>query len=667
MSGLPPLHRRLSEKLPGWQAIGADPTTLKWIKHGVPVEFLGGKPPAPFVMHELPVSEQESKWWLSKEAPRLIALGVLSEVPVGVEVPDHISKAFCVPKPEPGNFRLVANLRRLNAACRGHPCRYETLKLLRRWGIADTWMVKVDLQDAFYHVPIAPSDRKYFSFRFCGQLYQFNVLPMGWLNSPYYFSKIMRNVVRFWRDPTTALRRRQHQQPPLPPHVLFPSPRRAMGGRAGVRVLPYLDDFLFIFCSKEQAGAGAVWIKAVLDSLGLATNPKKCEWEPSQSVHHLGITVNTAAGVFEVPREKLRKIRRLAVDLRVTAKKNHRLVLKRELAKFCGFAQSVKLAISPANLFLRNAYTDISQPVSWSGRVRLSRRTMRDLDWWASLDVKHTSAPIQLRPAVVELYCDASDHSWGGKLGNMVARSFWGPDELPAHINMKELRAVRYSLLSFLSHVRDRVVMVREDNTTTQAILGKGSSRSPALHDEFRKLWMMLEEFNIVLQVSRVASADNLADAASRWLDSADYKLHPRWFKWLETRYGPHDVDLFATNTNKQLPRFYSRFYCPGSSGVDSLLQPWGGQNCYANPPYDAEMLSMVVQKLKEDHASATLVVPYWPAQPWWQQLMEITTDLVILPQEHDLFAPGLGGSAAYLPPPRWQAAVARVDWSAGC
>ena len=89
-----------------------------------------------------------------------------------------------------------------------------------------------------------------------------------------------------------------------------------MGGRAGVRVLPYLDDFLFIFCSKEQAGAGAIWIKAVLDSLGLATNPKKCEWEPSQSVHHLGITVNTAAGGFEVPREKLRKIRRLAVDLR---------------------------------------------------------------------------------------------------------------------------------------------------------------------------------------------------------------------------------------------------------------------------------------------------------------------------------------------------------------
>ena len=47
----------------------------------------------------------------------------------------------------------------------------------------------------------------------------------------------MRNVVRFWR---TALRRRQHQQPPLPPQVLFPSPRSAMGGRTDVRVLPHV-------------------------------------------------------------------------------------------------------------------------------------------------------------------------------------------------------------------------------------------------------------------------------------------------------------------------------------------------------------------------------------------------------------------------------------------
>ena len=58
----------------------------------------------------------------------------------------------------------------------------------------------------------------------------------------------------------------------------------SMGGRTGVRVLPYLDDFLFIFCSKEQAGAGSVWMRAVLDSLGLTANPKEGDSQEKQPV-----------------------------------------------------------------------------------------------------------------------------------------------------------------------------------------------------------------------------------------------------------------------------------------------------------------------------------------------------------------------------------------------
>ena len=99
MSFPTPLLRQLANKLADWKAIGAEPLTLKWITQGVPVEFLGGKTPAPFVSRELPVSEQERQWWFSKEAPRLIALGVLLQLPAGAEVPAHISNAFCVPKP----------------------------------------------------------------------------------------------------------------------------------------------------------------------------------------------------------------------------------------------------------------------------------------------------------------------------------------------------------------------------------------------------------------------------------------------------------------------------------------------------------------------------------------------------------------------------------------
>ncbi|GIL59119.1 hypothetical protein Vafri_15951 [Volvox africanus] len=131
----------------------------------------------------------------------------------------------------------------------------------------------------------------------------------------------------------------------------------------------------------------------------------------------------------------------------------------------------------------------------------------------------------------------------------------------------------------------------------------------------------------------------------------------------LEERYGPHDVDLFASHLNAHLPCFFSRFYCPGSSGVDALLQPWQGLNAYGCPPTDPQVLLAVVQKVREEQASVTLVVPYWPAQPWWQQLMEMAVDLVFFPSSTALFVSVQPGLRAEFNLPWWQVVAVRVQW----
>ena len=631
------------------------------IRDGVPVEFIRDKPPPPFELPQLPVSAEQRKWWFSVEEPRLLELGAISRVEG--QCPAHVCNAFCVPKPGGRNWRVVVNLKRMNVAQRGHKCRYETLKVLRHMGIKGSWMVKADLADAYYHFPVRACDRKYFSFRFCDQLYVMNVLPFGWLNSPYYFTKIMRNVVRFWREPRVVLAKKHRLPPPAPPNELYPRGGRTGSVCPGVRVLPYLDDFLFVFASREQAVAGAAWIKEVISFLGLSWHPTKCVWDPVQSVQHLGLTINSMNGLFEVPKEKLAKLRRLAVGLRVTAKKNKRLVSKRDLAQLCGFAQSVKLALVPAQLFLRNLYEDLAQPVGWSGKVQLSRRSMRDLDWWCDIPQKHCSAPIHVGPAAVHLSVDASGHSWGAVLQGRQAHGAWSASELPEHINWKELRAVRMALLSFLPLVQGRVVCIREDNTGTQAVLGKGASRSKPLHNEYRLLWEFLQEHAIVLEVERVASADNEADEPSRLVDTSVYQLHPDWFRLLEQRYGPHDVDLFASHTNTHLPRFFSRFHCPGTAGVDSLQQPWAGLNAYGHPPITPDFLLSVVQKVREERATVTLVVPYWTAQPWWQLLMELASDVLFLPSSTGLFTPAGKGPGRFPRPPVWRVVAVRVTW----
>ncbi|GLI66735.1 hypothetical protein VaNZ11_010676 [Volvox africanus] len=93
-----------------------------------------------------------------------------------------------------------------------------------------------------------------------------------------------------------------------------------------------------------------------------------------------------------------------------------------------------------------------------------------------------------------------------------------------------------------------------------------------------------------------MASEDNEADAASCW---DDYCLHPQFFHLIERCFGPHDVDLFVPQVNAHLPCVFSRHHCPGSSGVNVLLQPWAGQYASSCLPVDSDFLLAVVQKVR--------------------------------------------------------------------
>jgi hypothetical protein len=61
--------------------------------------------------------------------------------------------------------------------------------------------------------------------------------------------------------------------------------------------------------------------------------------------------------VFEVPAKKLARLANMAKGMRITASAETAGWLKlQELASLCGFAQSLRLAISCASLFLRSLY-----------------------------------------------------------------------------------------------------------------------------------------------------------------------------------------------------------------------------------------------------------------------------------------------------------------------
>jgi hypothetical protein len=49
----------------------------------------------------------------------------------------------------------------------------------------------------------------------------------------------------------------------------------------------------------------------------------------------------------------------------------------------------------------------------------------------------------------------------------------------------------------------------------------------------------------------------------------------------------------------------------------------------YAFPPFC--VILRTLKKIIHDKAQGTLVVPYWPSQPWFPLLEKLTTDRIIL------------------------------------
>ena len=181
----------------------------------------------------------------------------------------------------------MVDLRHLNTFLKTMSVKYETLKRLQMLSRPGDWAISFDLADGFMACSIAPEDRRYLTVMIQGKLYRACVLPFGLSSSPSVFCQIMQVLTRLLRNPNVALSKDQ----------LSPSEwlglrdqllRRPPVSYSGMRCLPFMDDYLALFTSKEEAERGKEVIERVLDFLGLKRQPSKCVWEPTQTLYHLG-------------------------------------------------------------------------------------------------------------------------------------------------------------------------------------------------------------------------------------------------------------------------------------------------------------------------------------------------------------------------------------------
>ena len=431
-------------------------------------------------------------------------------------------------------------------------------------------------------------------------------------------------------------------------------------------MLWYIDDVLVICPSPRAVRATREYVAHTLDLLGLQRNPTKGEWEPTQSLTHLGLIVDTRTGHFRLTKKREKSIRKLARTLGTMSARRGRWVPARTLARFIGTAQSANLAIPPARFYLRAAHDALAAKTSWDGHTKLTRQVLRDFKWWEAIPEKWTARPIFRSPDSAYLHCDASGLvGWGGVLNGLKpARGAWRLHQKKHHITLKELKAVRFTVETFLAELRGRQVLLWEDNQAVVRVLSGLTSRSPRMMEELRKLWWLLDVHDISLRAKYIRSAANVwADRLSRERDYTDWMLNPRVFRDIERAWGACTIDRFATANNAQLPRYNSLYHDPGSEATDCLSLPdflWKKEINWCNPPW--QLLSQLAAKLRQSGAAAHVVAPAKPNQLWHRELLSLSSEVRTLPPQESLFFPASQGSRAALAAPRWSVTVFRIE-----
>ena len=653
-----PLWARTRARLQQWRAVGASAVVCEWIERGVPVEF--EKPCPRFDHGQATMHDAALTYWRTTLAPEYIGVGAIRPIPEADAY--GVSRAFLVDKVVPegasAEFRLVVDTRFLNAHCKKHSFRFQTVDQLCKHSAPGAYFIKFDLRHAYFHLQIPPAFQKYFQFRVGGQLYQCQALPFGWCNSPFFFAKFAYPVAAFLRAGSRP--QRSSVARPVETRPVFQRDRRF--------VLNYLDDFVCSCATFRAARCLSQLAVRLCRRLGLALKLQSCQLHPAQQVEALGLVLNSAAGTATLPDRRRKKIVQMAQALLQYANRHCRRVPKRRLAALSGAASAARLAVPYAAFHCQHLYSCLGQRQEWkpTTMVTLTHQAMRSIKWWASPPNLAGSKPLRLPAFGAKLFTDASDTGWGAHLvfrtKELQARGHWSKDVGNRHITLRELLAVRLACMSFLHVLAGQRVQLYSDASAVVAALQQFTSRSVALREELERLQEMVVLHRITLDCQHIPGQLNaVADQLSRVVDREDWRLSPSVFEHVQRRWHiKFTLDRFATALNTMCPKFNSVMWQPGTSGVDAFHQPlssWRQEINWCNPPWSR--LGDLAALLHEDRSiRGAVVAPWWPSAPWWDRLMARARAVLRLPAKEGLFASGVRGSCDYAPPPRWDVAV---------
>jgi len=642
-----PRHLRLRARLVEWQRIGADHTVLSWIAHGVPL------PPA---LTYLPASRSRPYHGpleapLEDELSRLRSLGVLAPPEVHT-VPHLVEHSFFgVPKPN-GRARLIVNPRSVNANASPPHYTAESIRTARAAIRRGMWLTRIDLSDAFLHVPLAPDARRAFALRTRNGILVFHALSFGWNHSPVVWQRVIRCPIRHLR-------------------------------RRGIRIFFFVDDFLVLASSPEESASATQTVIDLFLRLGLVVNFAKSELVPAQSLTYLGWRLDTRIDRVSLTDERRESIRSLA--RRVLRLYHSGSLTCRVLASLAGKVVSAAQLLYRCALHRHNMHTCIkgarlAHGGDWEAPTSLSQPALTDVMWLAHLSRGHASTRLCRRPVSIILNVDSSATGWGAWAlvrGRRLQSHGPHPVDLQGEPSVYTETAgitSAYFALVAPAITRDDHLLVLCDNRCALAYVRDAGGRFRSVRKHVNPLARHLARTGADISTRHVPGleqeeAASGPDKLSRRHHTDDWRCSDATVELIIHHFGAIDLDMMATRASTRARRFWSLRPDPLAERVDALVQSWTQsthEHWFACPPFN--MVAPTLEKLSLEPAHITMIIPYWPGAPWWPTMMELLSHPLIILDKNTMgnrpvYLPAVDGSAPWPSPLRPPTlALARVS-----
>jgi hypothetical protein len=524
-------------------------------------------------------------------------------IPISRPTDGFVSNMFAVPKSS-GGWRPILNLKKLNSFVRYEHFKMEGMESVKYLIRKNDWLVKVDLRDAYFTVPLAAEHQKFVRLLWKGNFYQYRCLPFGLCSAPRVFTKILKPVVAFLRE-------------------------------RGIRLVIYLDDVLIMASSKDLVLQHLHLVIGLFTSLGFLVNAEKSVFLPSQEIEFLGVIIDSVSLSFSLPPGKVVKVTHMC-EKALRADK----ISLRHLASIMGHFSWAIPTVAFAQAHYRNLQRlYISESHVAKGNlnrlVSLSATARSDLVWWVNnLESSNGKGIIPNEPDII-IFSDASLSGWGACSDGVTARGPWTLDEQARHINELELLAALYALQIFSFHSSDVSIHLFLDNSTAVSYINKcGGTHSKSLCDLATFLIHWCESRNIQLLAFHLPGSLNfIADRESRTsMDSSDWMLDRQVFLSIRSLW-ELEIDLFANAWNAQLSTFVSWIPQPLALTTNAFSLCWKRRKCYAFPPFS--LIPKCLAKVRKEEATLVLVCPFWPSQTWFPLLLELAVDVPRIIRPH--------------------------------